>query len=207
VPPPPPPPPPAADTTPPTITIRIPTVSATDRIDVYTVGQVVLADYDCADSGSGVRHCVGPVENGKPIDTRFVGTYEFAVFAADQEGNPIYERTWYRVVYPFNGFAAPVANGALNDLRPGDGAPLKFSLGADYGLDVVTDAAQQQIDCASRAPLDSASPANGTLTYNASLGRYLYDWTSEKAWAGTCRSVTLSLRDGTRHEADFRLVK
>ena len=72
---------------------------------------------------------------------------------------------------------------------------------------MVTEAVQRQIDCASRAPLGAAAPAGGTLTYNASLGRYLYDWTSQKAWAGTCRSVTLSLRDGAQHEADFRLVK
>jgi TolB protein len=200
-------PPPPPDNTPPTITIRVPTVSGTDQMDVYTVGQVVLADYECADSSSGVRHCVGPVANGAPIDTRFVGTYEFLVFAADQAGNPAYKRTWYRVVYPFSGFSAPVANGALTDLRAGDGVPLKFSLGANYGLDVVTDAVQQQIDCDSRAPLGAAAPAGGALTYNASLGRYLYDWASQKAWVGTCRALTLSLRDGTRHEADFRFVK
>ena len=203
----PPPAPPPADTTPPTITIRTPTVSGTDRMDVYTVGQVVIADYECSDSGSGVRHCVGPVADGESLDTRFIGTYEFRVFAADQAGNPVYKSAWYRVVYPFNGFAAPVANGALNDLRAGDSVPLKFSLGGNYGLDVVTGAAQQPIDCDSRAPLAAAAPAGGTLTYNASLDRYLYEWGSQKAWIGTCRSVALLLRDGTRHQADFRLVK
>jgi WD40-like Beta Propeller Repeat len=201
------PPPPPPDTTPPTITIRTPTVWRTDQIDVYTVGQVVPADYECADSGSGVRHCAGPVADGDPVDTRAPGTFEFRVFAADQAGNPAYKSVWYRVVYPFNGFAAPVANGALNDLRAGDGVPLKFSLAGSYGLDVVTDAAQQPIDCTSGAPLGAATPAGGTLTYNATQDRYLYDWSSQKAWAGTCRSVTLSLRDGTRHEADFRMVK
>jgi hypothetical protein len=205
--PPPPPPPPAPDTTPPTITIRTPTSAGTDRVDVFTVGQVVAADYECSDSGSGVRHCMGPVADGEPLDTRFPGTYEFRVFSADQAGNPVYKSAWYRVVYAFAGFAAPVVNGALNDLRAGAGVPLKFSLGADYGLDVVTDATQQQIDCASRAPLGAASPAVGILSYNASLDRYLYDWSSQKAWAGTCRAVTLSLRDGTQHEADFRLLK
>jgi hypothetical protein len=94
----------------------------------------------------------------------------------------------------------------LNDLRAGDSAPLKFSLGADYGLDVVTDATQRQVACDSGAPLGAATPAGGSLTYNAQLARYLYAWSSQKASAGTCRSVTLTLRDGTQHEADFRLV-
>jgi hypothetical protein len=200
-------PPPPADGTAPTITIRKPTSSGTDQPDVYTVGQVVLADYECSDSGSGVRHCDGPVADGDPIDTHAPGTFEFRVFAADQAGNPAYRSAWYRVVYPFSGFAAPVANGALNDLRAGDSVPLKFSLGGAYGLDVVTDAAQRQIDCASGAPLGAASAAGGALTYNATQTRYLYNWSSQKAAAGTCRSVTLTLRDGTRHEADFRLLK
>ena len=83
------PPPPPLDTTPPTITIRRPTTEGTDRIDVYRVGQVVLADYDCSDSGSGVRHCFGPVASGQPLDTTSVGTFDFLVFAADQAGNPV----------------------------------------------------------------------------------------------------------------------
>jgi Tol biopolymer transport system component len=100
--------PPVADTTPPTITIRRPTSEGTDRLDVYRLGQVVLADYECADSGSGVRHCSGPVDSGRLLDTQTVGTFEFRVFAADQAGNPVYRSAWYRVVYPFTGFGAPV---------------------------------------------------------------------------------------------------
>ena len=202
------PPPPAPDRTPPTITLNRPSAGPTDQIDTYTVGQVVLADYSCTDEagGSGLRHCFGTVANGSPIDTRFVGLFDFYVFAADNAGNPIYKWTKYRVVYPFAGFFAPLAGG-LNDLRAGDSAPLKFSLGADYGLDVVTSATQQREDCASGQLLEPAAPASGTLTYNASQSRYLYDWTSDKSWAGTCRAVTLTLRDGTTHRADFRLTK
>ena len=204
---PPAPPPPPPDTTPPTITLNRPT-AATDQYDVYTVGQVVRASYSCADEpgGSGLRQCFGTVANGSPIDTRSVGLFDFYVFAADNAGNPVYKWTKYRVVYPFSGFFAPLTGG-LNDLRAGDSAPLKFSLGADYGLDIVTSATQQQEDCASGAVRGSAGSALGALTYNASQGRYLYDWSSDKSWAGTCRAVTLTLRDGTAHRADFRLGK
>jgi hypothetical protein len=200
-------PPPPPDTTPPTITIRRPTSSGTDRIDVYTVGQVVLADYECTDDGSGVRHCQGPARSGDPIDTRFVGTYEFRVFAADQAGNPVYRSTSYRVIYPFDGFSAPVVNGALNEVKAGDGAPLKFSLGADYGLDVLTDASATPIDCISRTEGGAAATAVGPFTYNASLGRYMKVWSTDKSSAGRCFAVALTLRDGTRHRADFRLTK
>src|SRR5436305_7267054 len=87
------PPPPAPDTTPPTITLTKPTSTGTDRVDTYTVGQIVLADYACVDEagGSGLRHCQGTVANGSAVDTRTVGLFDFFVFAADNAGNPVYE--------------------------------------------------------------------------------------------------------------------
>ena len=77
---------PPADATPPTITIRVPNGS-TDRQDVFTVGRLVAADYSCADADSGVRHCEGPVQPRRPIDTSRMGTKEFRVFAVDNSGN------------------------------------------------------------------------------------------------------------------------
>jgi WD40-like Beta Propeller Repeat len=200
------PPPPPPDTTPPTITINRPTAN-TDRTDVYTVGQVVLADYTCTDAGSGVRHCQGNVPSGDPIDTRFIGTYDFIVFAADQAGNPVYARTRYTVVYPFEGFGVPIASSGLTDLKAGDAVPLKFSLHGAYGLDAVTGTTQQPIDCATGAQLGPPATANGTLSYNASQDRYLFAWSTAKSWAGSCRSISISLRDGTSHGADIRFTK
>jgi TolB protein len=200
------PPPPPPDTTPPTITINRPTAN-TDQTDVYTVGQVVLADYTCTDAESGIRHCQGNVPSGDPIDTRFIGTYEFIVFAADQAGNPIYKRTRYTVVYPFDGFGIPIVNDALTALKAGDAVPLKFSLHGAYGLDVVTTTTQTPIDCATRTQLAAPATADGTLTYNASQDRYLFAWSTAKSWAGSCRSISISLRDGTSHRADIRFTK
>jgi dipeptidyl aminopeptidase/acylaminoacyl peptidase len=201
------PPPPPPDTTPPTITITRPTAN-TDRTDVYTIGQVVLADYSCADADSGIRHCEGTVPSGEPIDTRSIGTYEFTVFAADQAGNPFYRRTHYAIVYSFDGFTKPIApDGALTDMKAGDGVPLKFSLHGAYGLDAVTGTTQQPINCATRTALDSPAAAAGTLTYNASQDRYMFAWSTTKSWSGGCRAVTVTLRDGTAHRADIRFTK
>jgi dipeptidyl aminopeptidase/acylaminoacyl peptidase len=194
------------DVTPPTITLTRPT-SATDRIDVYTVGELVLADYSCSDSESGIRHCEGSAPSGEPIDTRFIGTYEFTVFAADQAGNPVYKRTHYSVVFPFEGFASPISSGGLTESKAGDGVPLKFSLHGAYGLDAVTGTTQQPIDCATRTALDAAQAAGGTLSYNSAQDRYLFAWSTVKSWAGSCRAVTIALRDGTTHRADVHFTK
>ncbi len=201
-----PPPPPPPDTTPPTITLTRPTAN-TDRTDVYTVGEVVLADYSCVDADSGIRHCQGNVPSGDPIDTRFIGTYEFSVFAADQAGNPVYKRTRYTVVYPFDGFANPISNGAPTELKAGDGVPLKFSLHGAYGLEAVTGTTQQLIDCATGAGLAPPETAAGDLTYNASQDRYMLALSTTKSWAGSCRALTVSLNDGTTHRADIRFTK
>jgi hypothetical protein len=150
---------------------------------------------------------IGTTIPGQPIDSGSIGTKQFLVFAADQAGNPVYRSAWYRVIFPFNGFAPPIAASGWTDVKAADGVPLKFSLGGDYGLDVLTAAMQQQVDCASGDAVDPASPASGAFTYNASLARYMYAWAGNKAWAGTCRSVTLTLSDGTTHRADFRMTK
>jgi Tol biopolymer transport system component len=194
------------DLTAPTITLTRPTADI-EQIDVYTVGQVVLADYSCTDSGSGVRHCEGTVPSGQPIDTRSIGTYDFFVFAADQDGNPVYQNTRYTVIYPFEGFATPIDKSGLTDLRAGDGVPLKFSLHGPYGLDAVAGTTQQPIDCATRSALDSPAAAIGTLTYNSSQDRYMFAWATTKSWAGGCHAITVSLRDGTTHRADIRFTK
>ena len=68
---------------------------------MFTVGQVVLADYDCADEagGSGLATCAGPVADGDPIDTS-LGTHTFTVNATDVAGNPGGATATYLVTAP-----------------------------------------------------------------------------------------------------------
>lgn len=53
----------------------------------YTLKQTVAASYSCADGGSGVASCLGPVALGASIDTNSVGSKTFTVNAADGVGN------------------------------------------------------------------------------------------------------------------------
>ena len=45
------------------------------------------------------------------------------------------------------------------------------------------------------------SDAAGSLSYNAGPDRYTFGWATDKAWAGSCRELLLTLRDGTTHAA------
>ncbi len=49
--------------------------------------------------------------------------------------------------------------------------------------------------------------APGSLTYNAALDRYTFLATTDIAWAGTCADLTITLRDGTAHQARFTFGK
>jgi hypothetical protein len=69
------------DTVNPTVALRAPADGA-----AFTVGDVVAADYSCADDAA-VASCAGTVANGAPIDTSSAGTKSFTVEATDAAGN------------------------------------------------------------------------------------------------------------------------
>ena len=60
--------------------------------------------------GSGIATCSGAVANGQAIDTAAIGAKSFTVTATDAVGNSATKTVSYQVVYPFNGFFAPVVN-------------------------------------------------------------------------------------------------
>lgn len=84
-----------ADTTPPTITLIAPADGA-----VYTLHQVVAADYTCADEpgGSGLYGCTADRAVGAAIDTSTPGDHTFSVGADDHAGNHTEVVHTYRVV-------------------------------------------------------------------------------------------------------------
>jgi hypothetical protein len=54
-------------------------------------------------------------------------------------------------------------------------------------------------------PVAAATPGNSGLTVNA-RGAYHYPWKTEAAWAGTCRELVLTRRDGKQHRAFLRFA-
>jgi hypothetical protein len=194
------------DVTPPTITITQPAAVA-DALPIYRVGQIVYADYSCADAG-GIVSCNGSVPSGTPLDTSFIGLHRFIVTASDRSQNSASAVRSYQVVYDFDGFAAPLVSlPAFASVRAGDSLPVKFSLHGDFGLAAVTGVSSQAISCSTgTAPGDSA-PAAGTLGYSAGPDRYTFQWSTDRSWLGSCRQLAVTLLDGTMHRANVRFTK
>ena len=101
--------------------------------------------------------------------------------------------------------AAPVVNKA----KAGSSVPVKFSLGADYGLDVLAEGSpsSRTVACSSGATPDeveqTVSANKSGLTYDAGSGIYTYVWKTDKKWGGTCRSLSVELADGSSQTVSF----
>jgi hypothetical protein len=176
------------DRTPPQIAITSPANGT-----VYQVGEPITPAYSCHDDVDGSRVTC----KATPVDSS-PGTHVFRVDSVDSAGNTASASTSYSVRYAFDGFYSPLlAEPATASARAGETVPVKFSLAGDRGLDVVARIAWRP--CSSTS--GDSSTAFGALSYSTGPGRYMFMWQSDKSWAGSCKELLLSLRDGTVHAA------
>ncbi len=97
----------------------------------------------------------------------------------------------------------------LNVLKAGQAAPLRFSLGGDHGVAIFATGSpsSRPVQCDSSLPSDpveqTVSAGASRLSYDAATDVYTYTWKTDKAWAGTCRELTVTLIDATIHSALF----
>ena len=111
------------------------------------------------------------------------------------------------VQYPFNGFYGTLKKPGLNSAKAGSSVPVLFSLGGFRGLDLIADGSPstQRVDCRTLAAIGDTIPTSGgPLTYDATSDRYNYGWQTTSSWKNTCRTLTVSLDDGSAHEVYFR---
>ena len=115
------------------------------------------------------------------------------------------------MIYNFSGFSGPVDSlPTLNQVKAGAAVPVKFSLAGNQGLAILASGSpsSQSIACSSGAAIDdievTVTAGNSSLSYDAGTNTYSYVWKTNKAWAGTCRQLTVTLVDGTQHKANFK---
>lgn len=115
--------------------------------------------------------------------------------------------------YDWSGFLAPIDDGAMNVVKAGQGIPVRFSLGGDQGLDILASGSpsSRPVTCDASIASDpveqTVTAGASSLGYDASTDTYTYTWKTDKAWAGTCRALTVALDDGTSHTALFRFKR
>jgi hypothetical protein len=193
----------------PTISIVEPKVAATQKVGDpgnYALGSEQIADFSCDDDDSGVISCVGTVADGAAFDTSTVGYHTFTVDAEDLAGNTASSTVTYNVVWnQYSGLLAPYSEGGLNLATAGQNASVKFRLGANYGLAILkAPLSSQRVDCATGTPIGAPAATNSETGLAWDVDKYQYDWKTLKAWAGTCRDLTIQLTDNTVHVIHFK---
>ena len=89
--------------------------------------------------------------------------------------------------------------------------PVKFSLDGNQGLAIFKPGypASASYDCGSTPPTEASEPAasSDSLNYVKGVDQYIFEWKTDKAWAGTCRVLVLGLADGTVHTVAVQFTK
>lgn len=190
-----------------------PNVNVTGVSDgaTYTLGSVPAAGCSTSDALSGVdaNATLQPLSGG-PLGS----VTATCSGASDKAGNSGSASVTYNVHYNWTGFFRPVDNPeVLNSVKAGQSIPVKFSLAGDQGLNIFAAGSptSQKITCDSSDPIDvieeTVTAGGSSLSYDASNNQYNYVWKSDKAWAGTCRQLSVKLIDGTTHLANFKFLK
>lgn len=114
--------------------------------------------------------------------------------------------------FNFSSFFQPVDNlPVVNQVKAGQGVPVKFSLNGYQGLNIFSTGypRSEQIACNSSAFVDgvevTATADQSTLSYDSASDQCTYVWKTDKSWSNTCRQLILRFTDGSQQRANFTL--
>jgi hypothetical protein len=172
-------------------------------VDASSLNGVAPADVQVLRNGSALTGCTSPtaaVPDPCIVSRGFgaggdaevvVRTSQFSVWSLG------------RLSYALTGPFAPVAAApVVNTAKAGASIPVKFKLGGNRGLDVLSGAPTSAVLTSCTATAKTAevkqvsSAAASALTYDAASATYTYTWRTTTAMKG-CRDLVLKFRDGT----------
>jgi hypothetical protein len=142
-----------------------------------------------------------------------LGVTTVTCVAKDDAGNTSSSSFGIHVTFKWTGFFKPIDNQPiLNTVKAGSSVPVKFSLGGNMGLGIFAAGYPTSGVSACDASLEDAieetvTAGGSSLVYDATAGQYVYVWKTDKAWAGSCRTLVVKLKDGTLHYANFKLMR
>ncbi len=219
---------PATRTASPTISHVLPTATFTSPVSVVLGSAIPLSltnaqvpghpeatsftfAFDCGD-GAGYSAFGG--SNTASCPTSAVGSRAVGGTVEDQDGDTRGYTGSVSIVYNFSGFVAPVDNPpVVNVSKAGSAIPVKFSLHGNQGLNIFAagSPSSRTVLCDNGALQDNVeltvTAGSSSLSYDPSSDLYTYVWKTDKAWAGTCRELTVKLTDNTVHKSSFKFTK
>ena len=91
-----------------------------------------------------------------------------------------------------------------NTARAGSAVPVKFELDGDFGNAVLHEPLQV-FECGEWpfGASTAAASVGGGLRYDAHDDQYVFTWKTSQSWAGECKTLVLTLDDGSYLTVDF----
>jgi hypothetical protein len=167
--------------------------------------------FDC---GDGAGYSAFGASTSANCNTSLVGNRTVKGTVRDQDGDHTEYSASVAVIYPFSGFIGSIDGPPVVNLaKAGSAVPAKFNLGGNQGLAILAAGypKSQPIQCDATSPADpieeTVTAGSSSLSYDVATGVYTYVWKTEKAWANTCRLLTLRLADGAEYSALFKFSR
>ena len=190
------------DTKAPSIAIVSPTAER------YVLNQPLAAVYSCADGGSGVAACAGPVPSGSNLMTSAAGSYTFAVTASDHVGNASTASVSYSVSYDVcllydPAKAKPTGSTISLRLQLCDAADANVSSSAV----VVNATGVTRVSTEAPGVLEASGNANpdNNFRFDPDLGAYVFNLKTTGFASGTYRLTFTVTGDPKEHAIEFQL--
>jgi len=183
-------------------------VTITAPAGTYLLGQMLTADYSCADAGSGIASCSNAVPSGGIVNTRTVGSQSFTVTATDRVGNSASLAGAYAVVYNI----CPLYDAGVAK-KSGSAYPIKLQLcdaaGANLSTSSVVVHAVGVTHVSSNTPalLDDTGNANpdGDFRYDATANAYVFNLSTKGYATGVYSLMFTAGSDTTVHSVMFAI--
>jgi uncharacterized delta-60 repeat protein len=156
--------------------------------ETYLLNQAVSASHSCADGGSGIASCSGPVADGASLDTASVGTKSVTVSATDGVGNAASETVTYVVAYDVSLLYDPAKPTRRIKLR------LHDANGANVSSPTTVLTVQS---------IDGSTGAGGTFTYSKGADGYVYAVDTRGLSSGSHSLEFTAGADPTVHSVPF----
>ena len=174
----------------------------------YALHQPVAASYACADGGSGVAACNGPVASGATIDTASVGARKFSVKASDNVGNGASASVSYSV-----GFNLCLL-GRAEPKHSGSAIPVRLEV-CDYAGKNVSSPALVVVAAGVVGPNGAAMPLQAAGNDHLGMrfryiggrtgGAYIFDLKTKGFAPGTYQLLVRVVGDSTPHAVTFQI--
>jgi hypothetical protein len=163
-------------------------------------------------TGATVWHINADEPDILDYDTSFKPPEQAALYAPDAYRSSDHDPVIVGLdlaAYDFDGLYPPIDPSDLNVVKAGSTVPVKFSLGGDYGLDVLFEP-PQVFDCGNwplGASADAETPGRSMLSYDPTADQYNFTWKTSRSWTGSCKTLEVTLADGTYVTASFDFVR